>query len=114
MSPRGEQPFQGGGIATTEEMVEGGGAGGLGTGEPQGKGESGAVWALWSVDPASGNGKLVERGDNDTISWEVDLAGRPPEEDEALEHILILYNNGIKSDKTIYKTTVSKISKSIK
>jgi len=41
------------------------------------KGESGAVWALWSVDPASGNGKLLERGNNDTASYEVDLAGQP-------------------------------------
>jgi dipeptidyl aminopeptidase/acylaminoacyl peptidase len=41
------------------------------------KGESGASWALWSVDPVNGNGKLVERGDNDTVSFDVDRAGQP-------------------------------------
>ncbi|WP_293482455.1 S9 family peptidase [Phenylobacterium sp.] len=41
------------------------------------KGESGAVWSLWSVDPANGDGKLVERGNNDTVAWDVDRAGQP-------------------------------------
>jgi dipeptidyl aminopeptidase/acylaminoacyl peptidase len=41
------------------------------------KGESGAVWALWKVDPATGNGQLVERGDDDTTSFDVDLSGQP-------------------------------------
>ena len=41
------------------------------------KGESGVVRALWRVDPASGDGQLVERGNDDTASWDVDLAGQP-------------------------------------
>jgi len=41
------------------------------------KGTSGMLFALWSVDPTTGNGKLVERGNDDTSSWEVDLAGQP-------------------------------------
>jgi dipeptidyl aminopeptidase/acylaminoacyl peptidase len=41
------------------------------------KGESGVVRALWEVDPASGDGRLVERGDDDTASWDVDRAGEP-------------------------------------
>ncbi|MDP3299986.1 MAG: hypothetical protein Q8M38_07810, partial [Phenylobacterium sp.] len=41
------------------------------------KGESGVVRALWRVDPATGNGQLLERGSNDTETWEVDLAGQP-------------------------------------
>ncbi|MDB5466843.1 MAG: prolyl oligopeptidase family protein [Phenylobacterium sp.] len=31
--------------------------------------------ALWSVDPATGKGVLVEHGDYDTAEWAVDLAG---------------------------------------
>jgi dipeptidyl aminopeptidase/acylaminoacyl peptidase len=31
--------------------------------------------ALWSVDPASGKGRLVERGTFDTVGYEVDLSG---------------------------------------
>ena len=41
------------------------------------KGESGVVHALWRVDPATGDGQLVERGVPDTSSFEVDLAGQP-------------------------------------
>lgn len=41
------------------------------------KGESGTVFALWQVDPANGDGKLLERGTDDTFSWAVDLAGQP-------------------------------------
>jgi len=33
------------------------------------------VNAIWSVDPATGKGKLTERGDYDTRRWEVDSAG---------------------------------------
>ena len=35
------------------------------------------VAALFSVDPKTGAGSLVERGDYDTRSWEVDSAGHP-------------------------------------
>ncbi|MBX3486057.1 S9 family peptidase [Phenylobacterium sp.] len=33
--------------------------------------------AIWSVDPATGAGKLVERGDSQTDTWAVDLSGEP-------------------------------------
>ena len=33
--------------------------------------------ALWRADPATGGGALVERGDFDTVGWEVDTAGQP-------------------------------------
>ena len=32
--------------------------------------------AIWSVDPANGNGVMIEAGDFDTVSWETDLMGR--------------------------------------
>jgi dipeptidyl aminopeptidase/acylaminoacyl peptidase len=35
------------------------------------------VTALYSLDPATGRGKLIERGDYDTQSWAVDLDGSP-------------------------------------
>lgn len=37
--------------------------------------ENASVRALWSIDPATGKGRVVERGDPDTQGWEVDLAG---------------------------------------
>ena len=37
--------------------------------------ENASVRAIWSIDPATGKGRLVERGDYDTYSWQVDLAG---------------------------------------
>lgn len=33
------------------------------------------VMALWSLDPATGRGRLLERGDYDTRGWEVDASG---------------------------------------
>lgn len=54
----------------------GGATGGMDT-RLQRKGESGVVLALWRVNPANGNGQLVERGTNDTQSWEVDTTGAP-------------------------------------
>ncbi|HEY9235968.1 MAG TPA: S9 family peptidase [Phenylobacterium sp.] len=39
--------------------------------------ESPYVTALYSVDPATGRGKLIERGDYDTQGWEVDAEGAP-------------------------------------
>lgn len=43
----------------------------------QTKGRSGLVASLWSVDPATGDGKRVEMGNFDTVLWEVDRAGVP-------------------------------------
>ncbi|THD50602.1 S9 family peptidase, partial [Phenylobacterium sp.] len=34
------------------------------------------VAALWSVDPQTGTGNLTERGDYDTVTWEVDSTGQ--------------------------------------
>lgn len=39
--------------------------------------ESPFVTALYSLDPATGRGKLIERGDYDTQSWAVDPDGSP-------------------------------------
>lgn len=39
------------------------------------KGEAGAVRVLWKVDPATGQGVLTERGNDDTRNWSVDAAG---------------------------------------
>lgn len=39
--------------------------------------ESSFVLALWSVDPATGRGAIVEKGNYDTVSWEVDSTGKP-------------------------------------
>jgi dipeptidyl aminopeptidase/acylaminoacyl peptidase len=41
----------------------------------QKRGEAGM--AVWSVDPANGRSRLVQRGDLDAASWSVDLAGEP-------------------------------------
>ena len=35
------------------------------------------AFAVWSVDPATGHGRLLERGDSDTITWEMDRSGQP-------------------------------------
>jgi len=35
------------------------------------------VPTLWQVDPATGNGVIVDRGGPDTVSWSVDFAGQP-------------------------------------
>ncbi len=37
--------------------------------------ENASVRAIWSIDPATGKGRIVERGDYDTQSWDVDLSG---------------------------------------
>lgn len=37
--------------------------------------ESPYVMALWSMDPATGRGRLLERGDYDTQGWEIDPSG---------------------------------------
>ena len=41
------------------------------------KGQSGFVRSLWSVDPATGDGRRIELGNYDTDSWEVDRNGNP-------------------------------------
>jgi dipeptidyl aminopeptidase/acylaminoacyl peptidase len=41
------------------------------------KGQSGVVASLWSVDPATGDGRRVEMGNYDTVFWEVDREGKP-------------------------------------
>lgn len=43
----------------------------------QRKGEDGYVRALFKVDPATGKGVRIERGDSDTIGWELNTAGEP-------------------------------------
>lgn len=35
------------------------------------------VKALWSLDPATGRGELMERGSHDTQGWEIDADGEP-------------------------------------
>ncbi len=39
--------------------------------------ENVSVRAIWSIDPATGKGKMTERGNPDTNNWDVDLAGEP-------------------------------------
>jgi len=34
-----------------------------------------AVRAVWAIDPANGRGKLLEKGDQDTVSWTMDSMG---------------------------------------
>lgn len=65
----------------TRAMVLGlapnGGAAGTEDTRMKRKGESGVLVALWKVDPANGDGQLIEKGNNDTVSWDVDRAGQP-------------------------------------
>lgn len=58
-------------------LAENGGANASADTRIKRKGESGVVRALWKVDPANGDGQLVERGTDDTATWDVDLAGEP-------------------------------------
>lgn len=39
------------------------------------KNDTSIVPALWSVDPATGRGVIVEKGDSDTAGWELNTAG---------------------------------------
>jgi dipeptidyl aminopeptidase/acylaminoacyl peptidase len=51
------------------------------------------VTALWSVDPATGKGTLVERGDYDNSGWDLDSAGQPRvryERDELTHNLAIM------------------------
>lgn len=40
-------------------------------------GNQGTVFALWKVDPATGLGQVVARGDRSTLSWGLDASGAP-------------------------------------
>jgi dipeptidyl aminopeptidase/acylaminoacyl peptidase len=51
------------------------------------------LYALWNVDPATLRGSIVETGDPDTASWDVDKAGEPRvrlEEDELSHRFSLL------------------------
>jgi dipeptidyl aminopeptidase/acylaminoacyl peptidase len=37
----------------------------------------GGTYGIWLVDPATGKGKLLERGDDDTYAFDVDRSGEP-------------------------------------
>lgn len=59
-------------------LVESGGASSNMNTKLQRKGvESPFVAALYSLDPSTGRGRLIERGDYDTEGWEVDPDGSP-------------------------------------
>lgn len=57
------------------DLTEGMGADSMNTRLKRKGVENASVRAIWSVDPATGKGRLVERGDYDTVSWDVDLDG---------------------------------------
>ena len=59
------------------DLSENGGSSGTADTRMKRKNMDEVAFAVWSVDPATGSGKLVERGDSDTSSWEVDLSGEP-------------------------------------
>jgi len=72
------------------------GAGAMGTSDTRMKrkgADNPAVRALWSIDPATGRGKLVERGDPDTYAWTADLAGeaRVRTDVDAISHRLSIF-----------------------
>src|SRR6476659_320519 len=77
----GGQPIVGvtdNGRVLVNDLVDSGGA--LGTQDTRMKrkgADNPAVRAIWSIDPATGKGRIVERGDPDTWSWETDLSGEP-------------------------------------
>jgi len=35
------------------------------------------VYAIWEVDPATGRGRMVEKGDDSTVGWDLDRSGAP-------------------------------------
>ncbi len=43
----------------------------------QNGGNQGHVMALWSVDPATGKGVMIDRGDASTIGWDLSATGEP-------------------------------------
>lgn len=57
------------------DLTEGMGADSMNTRMKRKGVENASVRALWSIDPATGKGRIVERGDYDTVSWDVDLGG---------------------------------------
>lgn len=77
----GGQPiigFTSNGRALVSDLSDGGGA--LGTQDTRIKRKGAgnpAVSALWSIDLATGKGRLVERGGPETGRWEADLSGEP-------------------------------------
>ncbi len=58
-------------------LIENGGAVGTQDTRIKRKGASGVSLGLWKVNPATGRGQLVERGNDDTVGYSVDLAGQP-------------------------------------
>lgn len=62
-------------VLMTGLMESGGASSGANTRLARKGVESDFVLALWSVDPATGRGSIVERGTYDTTSWEVDPSG---------------------------------------
>lgn len=56
-------------------LTENGGANATLDTRIQRKGDGGATRALWRVDPSSGEARLEERGNFDTVSWTVDSTG---------------------------------------
>ncbi len=67
--------------------------GNAGTNIPRKGADSPLVWALWRADVASGRGVLVERGEPDTMSWNVDRTGeaRVREDREPQTHTYRLF-----------------------
>jgi dipeptidyl aminopeptidase/acylaminoacyl peptidase len=57
------------------DLVEGSGADSMNTRLKRKGLENASVRAIWSVDPATGKGRIAERGDYDTYTWDVDLSG---------------------------------------
>lgn len=77
-----------------EGLAESGGPEGRQDTRMKRKGEKEAfVPLLFSVDPATGKGKIVERGTFDTWSWDVDLTGEPRvrEEVDDITHVYSLF-----------------------
>lgn len=57
------------------DLVEGMGSDSMNTRMKRKGVENASVRAIWSIDPLTGKGRVAERGDYDTISWDVDLSG---------------------------------------
>jgi len=57
------------------DLVDGMGADSMNTKIKRKGVQNASVRALWSIDPATGKGRVVERGDYDTRTWDVDLSG---------------------------------------
>lgn len=70
--------------------------------------ESDWVLALYSVDPATGRGSIIEKGTYDTEGWEVDASGKPRIRQEVDEntHDVTIYgrSNGKAQYSQVWKT----------